>query len=95
MDTKPRSMRPSDELLDPSSQLRFCWARAFPQIPKSHDKIMGWLMTSHGMKWSEANRLPIPDVIELLKVEIRQQPTKAGGPVEEPSGILVHDQNVA
>ena len=92
-------MRPLDELLDalnevdPSSQLRFCWARAFPQIPKSHDAIMGWLMSSHGMTWSKAGRMPVTDVVELLKAEVENRPSKAGAE-NETTGHPVADHSV-
>ena len=70
-------MRPFDEIrdaieeCDPSSQLRFNWNRAFPDVPCSSDSIMGWLMSEHGLKRSEASCMPLPAVIELLKASVR------------------------
>ncbi|NQV24926.1 MAG: hypothetical protein HQ518_11215, partial [Rhodopirellula sp.] len=55
------------EEVDPSTELRHCWQRLFPHIPQSYDSIMGWLISEHGFKRSEANKLEMSQVVELLK----------------------------
>lgn len=69
----PRDLlAPIGQKADLYPQLRFCWQRAFPEVTASQDAIMGWLMSFHGMSWTEAGKLPDSKVIELLKKEIDQ-----------------------